>query len=102
MTFNEKKQLNPSYILLVLALLTVITIPIGITYKIGYYNGIKQVRTEDMNELITLRQVMQQYPSSIVVINCEQQKKIQHKLRQGFKTKKGTVSDSIYFTGVCK
>jgi hypothetical protein len=71
-------------------------------YKIGYGKATEQLRSNDMNELITLRQVMQNYPSSIVVINCEQQKKIQHKLRKGYNTGKTIVSDSIYFTGECK
>ena len=58
-------------------------------YKVGYKDGINSVRTEDMKELVTLRQKLEKSTSSIIVLKCEQQKIVQHKLR------KGKVKDSI-------
>ena len=60
-------------------------------YKTGYYQATKQLRSSDMNELITLSQVMQDFPSSIVVVDCKQFKMTAHKLRK---------QDTIY--GECK
>jgi hypothetical protein len=92
--------------------LIIILVSIGITlaivkyadskYKQGYNEGISKIRSADMSELASLRQVMQSYPSSIIVINCEQQEKIKHKLRKRKKIGNTRVSDTIYYTGECK
>ena len=72
------------------------------TYRMGYTNGIKATRTEDISELLALKTVMENYKSSIVIIDCKQQKAIGFKARKNKKIGNARVTDSVYFTGECK
>lgn len=83
-------------------LLTTARVQFNAGYTEGYNKGINQVRSEDIKELVTLRQVMQNYPSSIIIIDCNRQKLIHHEIRKRKKIGNFRVSDAIYYTGECK
>ena len=74
---------------IVSTVLFLVWISLYLGYQSGYRHGIASIRSEDMKELVSLRQKLEKSTSSIIILKCEQQKLIQHKLR------KGKVKDSI-------
>jgi len=91
---NRQEEYESSGLILwifIFAVLIMFSLTMYGAYRIGMHKQKAIMQSADMQELVTLRQVMQNYPNSIVVVDCKQFKMSAHKLRK---------RDTIY--GECK